>query len=166
MSLARIITRGIDLFYIRPVAAVLSRQTFRYAACGGLNFFVLDPLYYFLIYNFLVARRFIDLGFVVLSPHVAALILVFPITFFNGFWLNKYVTFHNSSLRGRTQLMRYALSVAGSVVLTYVGLKFFVEVCGIWPTPAKILTTLLTTVYSFLAAKYFSFRVTESDVKA
>ena len=144
MSLARIITRGIDLFYIRPVAAVLSRQTFRYAACGGLNFFVLDPLYYFLIYNFLVARRFIDLGF----------------------WLNKYLTFHNSSLRGRTQLMRYALSVAGSVVLTYVGLKFFVEVCGIWPTPAKILTTLLTTVYSFLAAKYFSFRVTESDVKA
>lgn len=161
MSLAEIITRGIELFYIAPVAKILSRQTFRYAVCGGLNYFVLDPLYYFLIYHFVVARRFIDLGFVLLSPHVAALILVFPITFFNGFWLNRHVTFNNSSLRSRTQLMRYALSVAGSVVLTYVGLKFFVEVCAIWPTPAKVLTTLLTTVYSFLAAKYFSFRATE-----
>ncbi|MBE6181468.1 MAG: GtrA family protein [Rikenellaceae bacterium] len=166
MSLAEIITRGIDFFYIRPVATFFSRQTFRYAVCGGINFFVLDPLYYFLIYHFIVAQRFVDVGFVVLSPHVAALILVFPITFFNGFWLNRHVTFNNSSLRSRTQLMRYALSVAGSVVLTYVGLKFFVEVCGIWPTPAKVLTTLLTTVYSFLAAKYFSFRESENNMKS
>ena len=49
------------------------------------------------------------------------------------------------------------MSVAGSILLTYAGLKFFVEVCGVWPTPAKVLTTLLTTVYSFLAAKYFTF---------
>ena len=47
------------------------------------------------------------------------------------------------------------------VLLTYAGLKFFVEVCGVWPTPAKMVTTLLTTVYSFLAAKYFTFRHAE-----
>ena len=65
MALAELIIRAIDWFYIRPVAAVLPRQVFRYA------------------------------------------------------------------------------------------------VCGVWPTPAKMVTTLLTTVYSFLAAKYFTFRHAE-----
>lgn len=161
MRLSEWIIRAIDWFYIRPVASLVPRQTFRYAVCGGVNFLVLDPFFYFLIYNYVVAHRFFDLGFVVLSPHIAAMLLVFPITFFNGFWLNRNVAFRLSPLRTRTQLVRYALSVAGSVVLTYAGLKFFVEVCGIWPTPAKVLTTLLTTVYSFLAAKYFSFRHAE-----
>lgn len=158
MPLSELLIRAIDRFYIRPVASLVSRQTFRYAVCGGVNFLVLDPFYYFLIYNYVVAHRYFDLGFVVLSPHIAAMILVFPITFFNGFWLNRNVAFRFSPLKTRTQLLRYALSVGGSVLLTYAGLKFFVEVCGVWPTPAKVLTTLVTTVYSFLAAKYFSFR--------
>ncbi|MDE5624625.1 MAG: GtrA family protein, partial [Alistipes sp.] len=55
-------------------------------------------------------------------------------------------------------LLRYALSVGGSVLLTYAGLKFFVEICGVWPTPAKVLTTCTTALYSYLAAKYFTFR--------
>lgn len=158
MRLSERIIRLIDWFYIAPVASLMPRQTFRYAVCGGVNYLLLDPFYYFLIYNFIVVHRFIDLGFVVLSPHIAALILVFPITFFNGFWLNRNVAFRLSPVRTRTQLMRYGLSIGGSLLLTYAGLKFFVEACGIWPTPAKLLTTLLTTVYSFLAAKYFTFR--------
>lgn len=158
MSFAELIIRAIDRCYLRPVALVMPRQVFRYAVCGGVNYLLLDPLWYALVYNCVVARRFFDLGFVVLSPHIAAMILVFPITFFNGFWLNRHVAFRSSPLHTRTQLFRYALSVAGSVLLTYAGLKCFVEVCGLWPTPAKVVTTVVTTVYSFLAAKYFSFR--------
>ena len=59
------------------------------------------------------------------------------------------------------QLVSVCFSVFIAVLLTYAGLKFFVEVCGVWPTPAKMVTTLLTTVYSFLAAKYFTFRHAE-----
>lgn len=158
MRLAEAITRLIDWFYIRPVASVLPRQTFRYAVCGGMTYLVLDPLYYFLVYNYVVAYRFFDLGVVVLSPHIAAMLIVFPITFFNGFWLNRYVTFDEATLPTHKQLFRYALSIGGSILLTYAGLKFFVEVCGVWPTPAKVLTTLLTTVYSYVAAKYFTFK--------
>lgn len=158
MRLSQAIIRVIDWFYIRPVASFVPRQTFRYAVCGGVNYLVLNPLLYFLIYNYVVAHRFFDLGFVVLSPHIAALALVFPITFFTGFWLNRNVTFRQSPVRTHAQLVRYALSVGGSVLLSYTGMKFFVEVCGVWPTPANVLTTLLTTVYSYFAAKYFSFR--------
>lgn len=158
MRPAELIGRIIDRFYLRPVAACVPRQVFRYAVCGGITYLVFDPVCYFLVYNFVVAHRFFDLGFVVLSPHIAALILVFPATFFVGFWLNRNVAFRSAPGRTRTQLVRYALSVAGSIVLTYAGLKCFVEVCGVWPTPAKVLTTALTAVYSFLAAKYFTFR--------
>ena len=161
MALAELIIRAIDWFYIRPVAAVLPRQVFRYVVCGGVTYILFDPVCYFLFYNFIVAHRYVDLGFVVVSPHIAAMILVFPFTFFVGFWLNRYVAFRRSPIGAGTQLLRYLLSVAGSVLLTYAGLKFFVEVCGVWPTPAKMVTTLLTTVYSFLAAKYFTFRYAE-----
>lgn len=160
MRVSEVITRVIDWFYIRPVASLISLQTFRYAACGGVNM-LLDAFFYFLIYNFVVDQRFIDLGFWVLSPHIAAMLLVFPITFFNGFWLNRYVAFRITSVRKRKQMFRYALSIGGSALLTYAGIKFFVEVCGFWPTPSKIITTFITVIYSFLAAKYFSFRVAE-----
>lgn len=163
MSLSELIIRGIDCLYIRPVAAILPRQVFRYAACGGFTYLFFDPLCYSLLYNFLVEYRYFDLGFVVMSPHIAAMVLVFPCTFFVGFWLNRYVAFRRSPLGAGTQLFRYLLSIGGSILLTYVGLKLFVEVCGIWPTPAKVLTTLLTTVYSFLAAKYFTFRHAEKE---
>lgn len=157
MSLSKLIIRLTDALYLRPVAAVVPLQTFRYALCGGLNM-VLDALWYFVIYNFIVAHRFFDLGVVVISPHIASMCLVFPITFYNGFWLNRNVAFRSSPLSERTQLGRYALSICGSLLLTYAGLKFFVEWCHIWPTPSKLLTTVVTVIYSYLAAKYFTFR--------
>lgn len=158
MRIADAIIVSIDRLYIQPVRSFLPRQTFRYAVCGGANYLVFDPFFYSLIYNCVIVHRYIDLGFVVLSPHVAALVLVFPITFFIGFWLNRKVVFRFSPLRTRAQLGRYFLSVAGSIALTYIGLKFFVEVCGIWPTPSKVLTTVVVTIYSYLIAKYYSFR--------
>lgn len=157
MALAKHITTVIDCFYWKPFRPLLPLQTFRYAACGGLNM-VLDAVWYFVIYHYIVAERFFDLGVVVLSPHIASMLVVFPITFFNGFWLNRNVAFKSSPLSGQTQLFRYALSIVGSILLTYAGLKLFVEVCGFWPTPSKVLTTILTVIYSFLAAKYFTFR--------
>lgn len=161
MKLATLITRLVDWCYFRPLHHLLPLQTFRYAVCGGANM-VLDAAWYFVIYHFVVAERFFDLGVVVVSPHIASLAVVFPITFFNGFWLNRHVAFQRSPLRTTTQLVRYALSIGGSIVLTYVGLKFFVEVCGFWPTPSKLLTTLLTAIYSYLVAKYYTFRGCQS----
>lgn len=157
MRLAELITRTIDVFYIRPVAAILPRQTFRYTACGVLTL-GLDAFWYAVFYNFVFDRVNFDLGWIVLSPHIAALFLVFPITFFTGFWLNRYVAFRTSPLPAGRQLWRYGLSVVGSILLTYGCMKLFVEACGVWPTPSKILTNVITVIYSYLAAKYFTFR--------
>ena len=119
---------------------------------------VLDAVWYALIYNFIVARQFIDIGFIVISPHIASLIIIFPITFFTGFWLNRNVAFVATKYKTRKQLFRYMLSVVGSILINYICMKFFVEHLFIWPTPAKLITTIISVGYSFLAARYFTFR--------
>ena len=88
---------------------------------------------------------------------LAALVVVFPITFFTGFWLNRNVAFCVTDARASGQVVRYAISVAGSLLLNYVCIKLFVEVCGVWPTPAKALTTAVCVIYSYLAGRYFTF---------
>lgn len=157
MQLARIISRIIDSLYIKPIAAIIPQQLWRYGVCGAANM-ALDSVWYFVIYHFIVCKQFIDLGFVIISPHIASLIVVFPITFFTGFWLNRNVAFHTSPTPRGRQLWRYALSVAGAIVLNYISMKLLVEACGIWPTPSKIVTTVISSVYSFLMAKFFTFR--------
>lgn len=157
MRISELIIKSIDWLYIRPVQAILPRQVFRYAVCGGANV-VFGWVCYFLIYNFVVDKELLDLGLVVISPHVAAMLITFPLTFFAGFWLNRNVAFRQSPIPSGTQLFRYLLSVAGSVVVNYIFLKFFVELCGIWATPSQMLATGVTTVYSFFVAKYFTFR--------
>ena len=156
-SLANLLGGAIDLCYLPPFSRLFSRELFRYALCGGGNM-ALDTLLYYLIYHYLVAERFIDLGFVVVSPHIASLVVVFPITLFNGFWLNRHVAFRSTSIRTRVQLLRYLLSVAGAILLNYLLMKLLVEGCHLWATPSKMITTCISALYSFLAAKYFTFR--------
>ena len=160
MRISELIIRFIDWFYRKPVAAILPRQTFRYVVCGGANV-AFSWVCYFLVYNFVLDKEQLDLGFVVVSAYVATMLLIFPFTFFTGFWLNRYVTFRHSPLPTGTQLFRYLLSIGGSVVVNYVGLKFFVEFCGLWATPSQMLATFVTMIYSYLAAKYFTFRHAE-----
>lgn len=155
--IVRLLTSIIDALYIKLVRRFISRDTFGYCLCGALNM-ALDTVWYFVIYHYIVLERNVDLGFVVVSPHIAALAVVFPITFFTGFLLNRYVAFRSTVQRSSKQLMRYALSVVGSIVLNYVLMKIFVEMCYIWPTISKMMTTVIVALYSFLAARYFSFK--------
>lgn len=157
MNVAQLLIRGIDLLYIPQIRKIVSRDIFGYGICGGANM-VLDTLWYFVLYHYVVCEQFVDLGIVVMSPHIATLCLVFPITFFTGFWLNRHVAFRVTHLRSRRQLVRYALSVVGSIVINYVCMKLFVESFHLWPTPSKMLTTVISVVYSYLAARYFTFR--------
>ncbi len=156
MSLSALIGNTIDLFYVGVVRRVLPPTLFRYGACGVLNM-VLDALWYFLIYHFVVCKQFVDLGFVVISPHILSLIIVFPITFFTGFWLNRNVAFRVVSVGRGAQLAKYLLTVVGSILLNYVCMKLLVEQAAVWATPSKVITTVICSVYSYLVGRYFTF---------
>lgn len=155
--MATLITRLIDWFY--PLfKGIMPLKTYRYAACGGGNM-ALDLVLYFICHNFVVAKQNVDFGIVVMSPHIAALFLVYPITFLTGFWLSKYVTFTESTLETKTQFWRYFLVSLGAIVIGYLLMKLFVDMMGIYPTPSKLLTIIIAVIYSYLLQNYFSFSV-------
>ena len=161
--LAQIITKIIDFFYT-PFRKIMSEQLFRYAACGGGNM-VLDWVLYFLMYNFVIGHEIVRIQLSAISlqlavtPHIATLCIVFPITLFTGFWLQKYVTFTQSDLHGVRQFIRYISIVALNLTINYFGLKLCVEVWGWYPTPSKMLITIITVAVSYFGQKYYSFRV-------
>ncbi|MCQ2342391.1 MAG: GtrA family protein [Paludibacteraceae bacterium] len=123
---------------------------------------VLDWVLYFFIYNFVIGHDLIyiytPIQSLCLTPHIASLCIVFPITLLTGFWLNKYVTFTHSTLASQKQLFRYVLIVIVNLAINYFGLKLCVECFGWYPTPSKMLITVFTVLISFLGQKYFSFR--------
>ena len=167
-TITQIITKIIDFFY-RPFSRYIPQQLFRYAFCGGSNL-VFDWVLYFLLYNFVIGHEliYITLPFregigvgvsqLCLTPHILTFLIVFPITLFTGFWLNRNITFTQSSLRGYKQLWRYILIVVLNLVINYLGLKLCVDILGFYPTPSKMLITLVTVAISFFGQKYFSFK--------
>ena len=157
-----LIIRVIDFFYI-PFQKLVPKETFRYAATGGFNT-ILDIALYFICYNFILDKRIIDLQIVSISPHIGAFLIVFPITFFSGFLLAKYITFTSSEIRGRIQLVRYMLSVSGSIFMNYFFIKLLVEFGGLWPTLSKIITTLIVVIYSYFVQKFYTFKTTRLSV--
>ena len=157
MSLSNRLIAVVDTLYVPLIQRFVSRDVFGYALCGGVNM-LLDAIWYFVIYHYIVDAQYINAGLFTISPHIMSLIIVFPITFFTGFLLNRYVAFQATEQPGGKQLKRYAISVVGSIIINYVCMKLFVEYLNIWPTPSKLLTTIVSITYSFLAAKYFTFR--------
>ncbi len=151
------ISRLIDFFY-PPFSPYISRQLFRYAACGGGNL-VFDWVLYFVIYNFIFDQQYnLHLGFITLSPHIASFAIVFPVTLLTGFLLQKYITFTASNLRGRVQLFRYFLVVITNILIIYAGLKIMVDGFGFWATPSKMLVTVFAIAFSYLSQKKFTFK--------
>ena len=160
-KLSQIITKLIHFVYL-PFQHLIPEQLFRYGVCGGANL-VLDWVLYFLVYHLialpLTNEKVILIGnFLAITPHIFSLCLVFPITLLTGFWLNRYVTFPKSTLKGNNQLIRYIMVVIVNLLINYFGLKLCVEVLYWYPTPSKMLITMFTVVFSFFAQKYFSFR--------
>jgi putative flippase GtrA len=151
------IRKIVDFFY-PPFRKYMTPQFFRYGVTGVANM-AFDWVLYFITFHFILEKQMLHLGIVTLSSHIAAMIIVFPITFFTGFLLQKYVTFTASALRGRVQIIRYLVVVLANLLINYTGLKLLVDVIGIFPTPSKMIVTILTTMFSYFSQKKYTFRV-------
>src|SRR5260221_4249610 len=126
----------IDFFY--PLfSRIMPLQTFRYAACGGANT-VADIVMYSIGYNFILHKHDVDLGFLVIKPHIASILIAFCISFPMGFFLMRNVVFTQSTLHGRAQLFRYFFLVAFCLFVDYVFIEVFLEPLHISPTHAQL----------------------------
>ena len=145
------------MFFYPPFKRFMPEQTFKYAATGGANT-AFDIFLYYIAYHYVLEGQILELGFYAISPHIAAFMMSFAITFPTGFLLAFFISFPGSYLRKRIQLMRYGMTVIGSILLNYFFLKLFVEVFHWYPTFSKIVTTLIVIVFSYTAQKYFTFK--------
>jgi putative flippase GtrA len=109
-------------------------------------------------FHYILHKEVLDLGFMVLKPYNAALIMAFFITFPTGFLMSKYIVWTESNLSGKVQLFRYFLLVMTNFFLNYVMMMFFVEFLHFFPTLAKFLTIIIVVFYSYTSQKYFTFR--------
>jgi putative flippase GtrA len=154
----RFILLVLDFFY-QPFAKLMPLQTFRYLACGSGNTFM-DILLYYISYHYILLESPIHpFGILTVSPHIAALFMAMIVTFPTGFLLSKYIVFSESNLRGRVQLIRYFMLVGICICLNYGFMKLFVEYFHIYPTIAKVLTTVFVVGFSYLTQKKFTFKV-------
>lgn len=149
---------AIDFFY-PPFSKYITRQFFRYGATGVANL-LFDWVLYFFIFNFVLQKQMLHLGFVTFSSHIATLVIKFPITLTTGFLLQKYVTFTNSTNSGHEQLFRYYLIAFINLGLNYVGLKIFVDLLHFFPSIANAVVSVLVTIFSYFSQKKFTFKIT------
>ncbi len=143
----------------------MPQQTFRYAACGGVNT-VLDIFIFFISYNYILHKEVLHVGIFAFKPHIAAFIMSFLVSFPVGFFLMRNIVFTESTLHGRVQLFRYFLLVVICILLNYIFLKLFVEQLHIYPTIAKIITTAIVVTFSYLTQKHFTFRAERESSQA
>ncbi len=149
--------RFIDFFY--PIfKRLMPLDTYRYAACGGMNT-ALALLVYFVCYHYIFDKTLVHLGYLVFKPHMAALFVSGIGSFFVGFILNKFIVFTTSILRGRIQLFRYLLSFLFNITLNYFMLKLLVEYLGQDVFYSQLLTTCIVITISYLTQKHFTFKV-------
>lgn len=162
----QLIIRVIDFFY-PPFRKFVPLQTFRYIACGGGNT-ALDIFLYYISIHYLLpvhevsGEQIVSTPIGPMTPHIAAFIIAFAITFPIGFYLNRFVVFTGSTLRGRIQLVRYFMLVLACIGLNYFFIKLFVERFSFFPTVAKLLTTVIVVSFSYLTQKRFTFKVAKT----
>jgi len=160
-NIRKTILAVIDFFY--PwFKKLMPLQTFRYAACGGFNT-ILDISLFFVSYNYIFNKQSLHFPAINLtvSPHIAAFLVGFTVTFPIGFYLSRYVVFQKTAVRKREQLGKYFTVVLFCLILNYGFLKLFVEVFRWYPTPSKIITTLFVVAFSYFSQKNFTFKSIE-----
>lgn len=146
----------IDFIY-PPFKKYFTPQFFRYGVTGVANM-AFDLLLYMITFHYILDKQMLHLGLITFSSHIAALIIVFPISFTTGFLLQKYVTFTASEIKGRIQLYRYLSVVIANLLLNYLGLKLLVDFLNFFPTPSKMIITIFTTLFSYFSQKSYTFK--------
>ncbi len=158
--MGKLIRQVLDLFY--PLfAKFFDKQTYYYAACGGVNL-VSSWVLFYLFYQFLFEKRIFNVAFAthtyVISAYTLSSMLCFAIAFCLGFVLNKYVVFTKSQLVGRVQLFRYAVSAGFSWLGNYLLLKILIEGLQFYPSIANVCSSAFVVLLSYFLQRKYTFK--------
>lgn len=162
MHKAKNILISIIDFFHPPFKRWIDLTTFRYLACGGSNQ-LLNIFIYWLSFNILLDKQHVSfLNTITITGEIASYLIASAVTIPIGFILSKYVVFQLSNLKGHVQLFRYTTLVVVCFILNYWMLKFFINICRIYPTPSQTITIIILAVFSYLVQRFFTFKVKQT----
>ena len=147
----------IDYFYF-IFKRFIPIKTYRYAVCGGSNV-TFDLILYFVFFHFVFQKQNFDIIVTTLSPHIASLFVVYPITFCTGFLLNRHIVFQDSTLPLWTQFFRYLFVGITALIISYISMKILVDWLNFYPTPSRFITIIITVLYGYIMQTKYSFKI-------
>jgi putative flippase GtrA len=146
----------VDFFY--PLfKRFMPLQTFRYAACGGVNM-IFDIAVFTYINTYILQQNVVHIGSLAFKSYVVAFVISFCLTFPVGFYLSRYVVWQQTETKKRIQVFRYFIVVAACVGLNYILLNLFILEFHWWPIVSKLVTTIIVVIFSYLTQRSYSFR--------
>lgn len=139
----------------------LPYQVYAYLAVGAINTILNIVLFAVLFQLVLPQSGVVIAGFSVAS-YTISLLVAFMVTVPTGFWLAKYFAFkqenQNSQKSGR-ELFRYFLVVLQGLGTDYLIMRGLIVFMALYPTIAKIISTVLVLTLNYLLQKHFTFKV-------
>src|SRR5947209_4793904 len=151
----------VDFFY-PLLKRFMPLQTFRYAAVGGANM-IFDIAVFTYFNTYVLKQQVVYLGAFAFKSYVVAFVIAFCLTFPIGFYLSRYVVWQQTETKKRIQVFRYFVVVAACVGLNYILLNFFIQEFHWWPIVAKLVTTVIVVIFSYLTQRNYSFRTVKSS---
>ena len=82
-----------------------------------------------------------------------------------GFFLMKYVVFHDSNIRGRVQLFRYFFVFVSNLFINYILLKILVEYLNVYAILAQVISTTVVIIISYLLQRHFTFKIEQPETE-
>jgi putative flippase GtrA len=155
------IYKFLDFFY-PIVSRIFDKKTYYYAVVGVSNL-LLSWVLFFLCYQFLFDKQFFTVSLnsalsFTFSPYTLSALVCTAFSFVYGFTLLKFIVFTESDLKGRIQLVRYAMTAGISAISSWLLLKFFIEWLHIFPSIANVIASCIVVILSYVLQRKFTFK--------
>lgn len=149
------------LDFIYPVfKKILPYQVYAYLAVGAINT-VLNIVLFAIFFQFVLPKTGILAGGFLVASYTISLLMSFITTVPTGFWLAKNFAFNGDNQnrqRSGQQLFKYFLVVLQGLGTDYLIMKGLIILLGLYPTIAKIISTVLVLTSNYILQKHFTFK--------
>lgn len=149
------------LDFIYPVfKKILPYQVYAYLAVGAINT-VLNIVLFALFFQFVLPKTGILVGGFLVASYTISLLMSFITTVPTGFLLSKNFAFNGDNQnrqRSGQQLFKYFLVVLQGLGTDYLIMKGLIVLLGLYPTIAKIISTVLVLTSNYILQKHFTFK--------
>lgn len=156
--LYRIINYILQLIY--PIfRSVFPYELFAYLAVGAMNT-ALNIIIFAIIYNYIALLPEMHIHGYSIANYTIALLVAFIATAPTGYWLARHFAFTKSKTqRVLLQFIKYLVVVVQGLISDYLILKALIVVFNVYPTIAKIISTIIVLSLNYILQKFFTFQV-------